>query len=1685
MANRNCRAGGVIFAARDQADRLGEETGMRDIPGYNVVSKVYEGVSSVVYRACRAQDGAPVILKVLRDECRDAHGIARFKTEYEITRAVQGAQVVQAIALEHHNHSLILVLQDSGGESLAALLRRRRFTLSEVLSIGIQIASGLADIHAANVMHKDINPANIVYNTDSGALNIIDFSHSTQLQRETTQNINPNTLEGSLPYMSPEQTGRMNRTLDFRTDYYSFGVTLHELLTHKRPFENTDPLELIHCHIAREPRPLHAVDTGIPLVLSRIVSKLMSKTAEERYQSAWGIVADLQNCLTQLQTNGQVADFELGREDIPDRFHIPEKLYGREQEIDTLLSAFERTARGAKECMLIAGYSGIGKTSLVREIYKPITQTSGFMIAGKFDQFQGAVPFSAVAEAFGKLLRQVMTEEESRLAQWRERLLNALEPHAQVVIDIVPELEHIIGPQPPVPDCGPEEALNRARSTLKSFIRLFCRPEHPLVIFLDDLQWVDPASLKLIEMILAADDIGHLLLIASYRDNEVSAGHPFALTLEELRKDGVVMNALALSPLDLHQVSLLIADAVHSSVAAVEPLARITHTKTRGNPFFIDEFLKSLYANQLLYFDRAARKWCWDLDRIHALSVTDNVVDLVTAKIKRFRSSTRKLLQLAASIGSVFSLVNLRVIAEAPTHYVVNGLYPAIADGLIIPLDSDFRLSAPQGMADGIDESTEFRFAHDRIQQAAYTTVADAERPALHLKIGRLLLKGLPEELIQVRLFDLVNHMNHGVQLIEDAAERARLIDLNLAAGAKARAASAYESAFDYYARAIDMLGMEGWSADYSKTLRAYTAAVDSAYLSKNYARLQALADIALAHSKSVLDEIDINLSQVFAASAQGDLVEATQIGLNTLAKLGTRYPTHPSELRVAAGMLHIKWLTRNQRVNRLHELPPMTDPRRLAEMRILPVIGTTAYWAGYHNLVALLIFRSLEASIKHGYNPVLPFGLSAFAMLLCGVTQEIEAGYNFSQVALEHVQKGNDKAIKVRVYAGTAVFVSHWKQPARDTMKMILEGYRLAVSIGYYEFVGHCAFSYLYNAYHIGQRLPAFVERCRKFSDETLRIGQLTSHHTIAQYRQFALNLMGKAMDATQLVGAAYDEQALLQKHMQSGEGGALANYHYLKSQLCFLFGDYTNALDHARQAEPYKMVMISTSQYVSYCFFKSLSMLALYQDASWSDRIRYRITLLGMRWLFAHWSRHAPVNYRHRCLLLEAEYARVFGNESATLALYDQAIELARRNGYINDEALGNELAAKYHLSQGRTKVAGVYMRDAHDAYEIWGAAEKVRRIRVDYPELLAAAKSWRQMTRLMDSVSVSGSESATVLDIDALKKALKAIAEETVHSRMLTKIISTAIEFSGAQKGVLLLRKDRDTFCIEAQSTVDQEHPVILQSIQLASSDAVSKSVINYVRTTRQGLVIHNAQGTQDPYLILHTDDYIAANRIKSLLCIPILLGGDGVGELLGVLYLENNLATHVFTEDRIGTLEIICLAAAGRLELSRKAATDGLTGLYNHDYFQTMLAQEFSLAARKSRALSVLMIDIDHFKNFNDRYGHQVGDLVVKQVAGVIKGMCRGYDTVARYGGEEIAIILPETDAELALMLGERLRQAVEDLAITHAAQELKITISIGVASLYNAIPDKATLLKEADTALYRSKKSGRNRVTLAA
>lgn len=1646
------------------------------IPGFHGLNMLVNATSTRIYRGTRSSDDTPVILKVIREEGRNRETLARQQHEHDLLASISSQFVIRTYGLTESDTGPVQVMEDIGGESLDRLYQDQRPDTAELLVILNSLVSGLADIHRAGLIHKDINPANVVFNPGTGELRIIDFGIATRLAQEEVQGARADLVPGTTAYMSPEQTGRMNRLIDYRSDYYALGATLYQLLTGRLMFLASEPIEWFHCHIARRPTPPAELVRGVPVALSNLTMKLLEKNAENRYQSAHGILADLEQCQFLLRDGQELAAFPLGRKDIPERFRIPAKLYGREKALRELTRAFDN-AYDRMSVALVAGQSGNGKTSLINELYKPITARKSYFIRGKFDQLHRDIPYSGLTVALRDLMRQVLTESPQRIAELRSRLQASLGGNARLMTDMIPELELILGEQPEVEPLAALESEQRFRLTLFSFFRVFSTGEHPLVLVLDDLQWADNSTLRLADLLVDQEEGEHLLVIGAYRDNEITPDHPLVGILAELSKTDTPITAIRVDPLALADVTQMLADTLHAEPGDVAPLAELVLQKTGGNPFFIDEFLQEQYRQGNITFDQHKGNWTWDPEQLDQQQITDNVAELMSRKLQRLSPATNKLMQLAACAGNRFTLDTLALMTQASPQKVAAAARQAIQEGLIRPIRDAWQLTElEQGKVADQALTIEFVFIHDRIQEAAYEQMPLATREKAHWRIGHLLLEACNHKPHDDMLFAIVNHLNLSSRLITTDEQRLEVCQLNLKAGQRARLAASYSIAFGHFQKAIHLYG-EGkriWNSHYDLALALYTNGAETAAYVGDPKAMDRFVETGLEHARTVLERVPFHEVQISTLIARGELAKAISIAKFVLAELGHKYPRKPNQAHVIAGFLRVKQRMRKYNLEQIEALPDMTDPTQMAAIRIGASLGSAAMFAE-PKLLPLMVFRGIQITLDYGHSPGGVTCFSVLGSIYASETGDVDLGIALGQLAIRIAQRPERRHVLGRALHLHGSIVQHWKEPLANCLPTLREASRVCMEHGDFEYSIHATNILCEYAYHCSSDLEYVQEQV---SADLARFRSLQLSHLLmhqASRLQMILNLRGLNDHPEKLSGQAYDIDDMLPRHEVTRDGPLIDYVKLKRLYLEYLFEtDIHTTEDKAHLARSMSNVRGFFGANWSW-YLCGLAYLREAANTTRDQRLKLMPNINRHIRMVRNLAERSPGNFSNKYQLLVAEKLRLTGKPFEAHSAYDRAIELSRQIGFLNEEALANELCGTMHLDAGRNTLGEPYLRRARQLYHRWGAVAKVRHMEKKYPQLAVDSP-----------VATAGGTTVTsldVVDVTSLMKALKAIANEQIHSRMVSAVISTAIEFAGAQRGVLALRDAKQNLCIEAEMDVDGKEPTILQSKPVDTYPMACRQVLNYVARTREGLVIDDALSGSGKLPGLNMDPYIQRHQVRSVLCLPIIASSADEEELIGLLYLENNHLSHCFTASRFGALEIIGMSAAGRLELSRKATVDGLTNLFNHEYFQNILRQEMAGVHRYQKELSLLLIDIDHFKRFNDTWGHQLGDKVLRDVSDLIRECCRDGDTAARYGGEEMAVILPGAGLDDAMAVGERIRKAIENHNIHANGEQIHITVSLGVAVADHSVTDGAALIKKADTALYESKANGRNQLTV--
>jgi len=1481
--------------------------GADELPGYQRGEPIHDSSASSVYRARRISDGTLVVVKRSRGTAVSAGQLTRYRNEFELLGSLDSEGVVKARELVRHEGQIALVLEDVAGVSLRRWIETQiGADLDRRLQIAARLAAILGEVHAAHIIHKDISSHNVVYDPESRRCKLIDFGIATRLRSQENKFQAPAALEGTLAYIAPEQTGRMNRSLDYRADLYSLGVTFYELFTGVLPNDSSDPLEMVHFHIAGKPMPPRERSASVPEAVSDIVMKLLQKEPENRYQSATGLAADLNACRAALASGGALERFPLGTQDAVDRFEPSQKLYGRSAETQVLLQSFERVARGGVEAVMVSGQTGIGKTSLVQEIYQPITRRRGYFVAGKFDQLQQNVPFSALVTALQDLVQQLLTESEEAIASWRRAIHDAVHPNGQLIVDVVPALELIIGKQPRVPDLEAFEAQNRFNLVFQNFVQVFCKRAHPLVLFLDDMQWADAASLNLVTLIVSARATESLLLVTTYRDNEVSANHPFMLAAKEQAKQGVRMHSINLRSLGAPEVAEFVAEALHQDVATATPLAHIVHQKTGGNPFFMRQFLQALYASKLIYFEPRDGAFHYDAAAVKNAAITENVAEFLAAKLERLPRATREVLRVAAAIGNRFELKVLAGVDERSAAETAANLKPAIDDGFIAPLSG--LESADPDAPEAPLVYGRFAFLHDRVQQAAYATLSNTEKPALHLAIGRALLAGASAAQVESRLFDVVNHMNHGAALLTDGAERRRLAELNVRAGVKARDATAYDLAVRCFRHAVEMLGESAWHDSYDLQCDVHQRFAESLGLVADFNGAFAVLDAALAHATSVIDRAKLYTIKTNVLLIMGRIPAALACGREAARMFDVDLPEEKEQVRA---LLHseiqsILERTREIGIEKLLDLPVTTDPASTALLALLTHCLPAAYQYDQDSY-ALLTCTMVRLSLDHGNSPLSARAYGSFAALIVSALRRYEEGYRFAKLGVDLAHKLNEPSVLSGVYFLWAMFASHWMKPIDESIDLYRQSIQYGLQSGDHLHAGYSAARRFSHLQFRGTPIDELREDARATMELLQRIGDATNTEFVLPRTRFLEWLQGERRHGSTLGSDEHDEAACTAMIQARGNRSFEYDWYLRLAMQRYYAGEFQAAYGFARTAEdlvPYSAGFVTRGEQAT---FLSLAITALYSSVDAATRVTYDGELALNRELLRQWAQGCPENYGHLHLLVEAEAARISGARIEAADLYDRAINAARTQSFVNVEALAAELAARFWQADGKPDFARVYLEKSIHAYEAWGADGKAADLRAAHglSATGAAASATAGGATTLGGTTEGGSDA---LDLATVLKASQAIAGEIVLERLLGTLMSIIMENAGAESVVLVLESDGEYLVQGIKSATGQTR--VMMAEPLRQCVAVAKGVVNYVIRTSEHVVL------ADPALRgkFRNDPYVRNRHPKSVLCAPV----SHKGKLSGIIYLENNQVAGAFTPDRLEALNVLMAQIAVSIE-----------------------------------------------------------------------------------------------------------------------------------------------------------------------
>lgn len=1458
--------------------------GLLRIGGCENLELIHAGARNTIYRG--SQNGLPIILKVLQKEYPTSAELENFTLEYNILLNFHSKRIISPISIEKINNTLGIVFADIGGKSISNFIADS-VPIAKKIEIFLKSLEGLHEIHRSDLVHRDIKIQNIIYNDATGELQIIDFGSASRLTKQNTFVSLHSSMEGTLAYISPEQTGRMNRRVDYRTDFYSLGVTFYQMFTGSVPFLYHDPLELIHAHIAKSPISPYEKN-GTPKVISDIIMKLMEKDPEDRYQSVNGIIHDLQNCEKQLTEKGldglQAYALSIGKNDFSGRFQIPEKLYGRETELNQILDQFKEVSTGKTSLVLVSGKSGIGKTSLVNEIKKPVTESRGYFISGKFDLLKRTIPYRAISQSFQSLFQQILTENESSIQKWRTSLLKSLGNNAKLIIDLIPELESILGEQPATVPLPTEESQNRFNEVFQNFLGSLCKMDRPLVIFLDDLQWADAPSLLLIQRILLNTEIQNLLLILSYRDNEVLAGDPFSLMLENVKKLGYSYSEIFLEPIKSSDIQNLVKETIVCEEKEAREIASVLLSKTKGNPFFINALFTDYFEKDLIHFEN--NKWKIDLTKIENEKIAENVIDFMIEKIQDLSFDHLEILEFAACVGNWFKLDVFVHIINRPDYDV---------KGALINLSNEGYLK---------QNESEVNFIHDKIREAAYSLVPEATRSLHHYNIAKGYISLLDRYKLDDHIFTIVNQLNQGFAHIKTEEEIRRHTTFNILAGKKALASNAHEAAAGFFNMAARNVLESSWESDYQQTLDLYGNLAKAEYLNKNYPAAEELFNKILIKAKSASDKIVVYDLKSSLYVSQNRMDDALDLFKKAVKTLGIRLPANPSELSPIPEIIKFKIRFGKRSIDSLYDAPILKDSDANTILHLLNSAIPPAFIT-QPALFPVIILKMVNLSLRKGNSP---FG--AFAFTLFGVVQgsglgDYAAGYEFGRLGLRLLSKFQEeaKSVECKIRFIFATMVSHWKAHPREGESEFLSSIASGRESGDLQYTSYAINNMHFQKLLMRQNLIEVRDSFNKYDKLFQNLKQYNAYQLFQMNKQFIQNLTEDVEDRLALKGDYFNEEEVLPEWIQANNANALFDYYLTKSRLEYFFGEKKKALEYSFKADPYEVAMMGMMFVPEHVFFNSLILVSLYPERTEKEKKLFKKRLQKNLKRLKIWSTQCEASYGAKFQLCEALLYLLNGDGMGAITNLKKAIELARKYEFVLEEAIANEWIAVIWERRGEEAYARLHLTDAKYSYGKWGCKNKADQLPV------ASSKQKNRIfetdqnivkSEIKQTMLSSQSSSANQFDLVSVIKASQAISSEIQLGNLLETMMKILFENAGAESGMFILNRS-EGWCIEAVGNFNRDEIVTLQRLPLIESENLPINIINFVIRTKRLVLLDDAKNVG----MFVSDPYVESNNSRSILCYPIINHGN----FIGIIYLENNLLTSAFTEERVEVLKVL--------------------------------------------------------------------------------------------------------------------------------------------------------------------------------
>lgn len=1409
-------------------------------------------------------DGSKELWKVLTSAFPEALFVQRFDNEAEVGQKIKFKGIRRVLQKGIFEGRQALQLSFFGGVPLKHLLEKQTLRLSEFYSLAIQLSDSLNQLHHLGFVHHQISDQNIDYHPTNRAFELVN------LELAQKKGNPPKELLAAidLHYLAPEQSGRIDWPCDARTDLYALGILFYRILCNQYPFSSTDPTELVHQHLAQLPKPPIEISKGVPIALSQIVAKLLAKNPGDRYQSALGLKTDLELSKQQWLNQNQENNFELGQFDANPAFEIPNRLYGRALETQQLVEAFEWIKNGEKILLTVSGEAGVGKSALIRQLLPLAQQENAFYAEGKFDQFLNTRPYTAIIQAIRSLIDQLLTKDKQELAFWKEALLDACKGNGKLLTDAAPKLELIIGPQPELPDVGPDEAQTRFRYTFLNFIKLFASKAASLILFIDDWQWSDVASVELMNLFATDPGLKHFLGIAAYRNNEISSSHPFLQYTKKLELSGVGIQRITLKNLDTTDIAQFFKDCFRSQKA---DFSELVFKKTGGNIFFVRQLVTAIYQKKLIQFNPNDNRWDWDLEHIKRLNITDNIVDLMINNILELPKKTQEVLKVGAFIGTSFSKNMLGKVIELETAQLETALLNA----------TETQCLSTQG--------SHYQFTHDRIQQAAYSLVDPARIPFLHRQIGRRLYEGLSKEEVEVYLFDLVNQWNKGIEEIKEERERILLARLNLKAGLKVKETAAHRSSKSYLETAKQLFGKGIWKDFYKESLQLFTALMEVNYLLWDKVEAQNVFHEIVKNGKTPLDKAkayQLMIITVFNLDRLSD--EAVRLAYEILLELRLKLPQKPTLLDALRALLSTKWMLRKKDLKELKRLPEMKDQWALSCLGILEAVIAPCYLSN-PLLAPSLSFYMIKLTLKYGFAPQSITGFGTFGIFLAGILRQPKAAFRVSTMSKN---LSDEAANLARRYFYHYAFVAHWNQDSKASLGPLNLASEVGLTSGDIE---TSAYSYLFSdgfVVLLGQPLASTQRMLKERRKMYLHL-QYQGGDNMLEVTDGSIEILIQEAIPNPGQIDTLQTEAQVAEFIRKIERLNLSHLRLHQLFLSFLLGFQKEAMFYLGETKKYEKNIRGSFYETVLPFYQGLVLIRQF-DLDKSRKQYLRQAKKCYRFL-KRFSKYAPENFAQRAALLAAEISRVTNRFQKAEQYYRQAISFARTHAYLNEEALAKELCGRFYVRQSQLELGKHYLERAYECYRLWGAKAKTKQLQLEFPEILTP----------MPLDAVLGSSS---IDVNTIVKASQTLAGEIKWTKLIEKMMRLLIENAGAQRGVFLVPAEGN-WIIKAEAT-SQGTVRLFNNMPLEKMDNLPHDILNYVAITQKEVV----EGEVGKSMQFGWSDYSRQQQVKSVSCLPIIHKGS----VQAIIYLENNLITSAFTPRHLEVLRLLSAQIAISLE-----------------------------------------------------------------------------------------------------------------------------------------------------------------------